>query len=201
MPEIRLPLPIYTSYPLELITARDGEEFSLVIGLDRGLVAQLKEKSLDESDIEIQSHTSDRKRFGEGSYEAWYAKERTPFALVEKKTGMLAALVWFGPKPLGRKSLKYLSEAELEKEGRQEKDAWHTVVYRSYPPFRGKGLMTNFLRRAMDVYLQHYPNVKLWAGMSGVNVASAGLVGKLGFKKDEKLVDTEANWFAMVKDN
>src|SRR3989344_5989002 len=163
MPEIRLPLPIYTSYPLELITARDGEEFSLVIGLDRGLVAQLKEKSLDESDIEIQSHTSDRKRFGEGSYEAWYAKERTPFALVEKKTGMLAALVWFGPKPLGRKSLKYLSEVELEKEGRQEKDAWHTVVYRSYPPFRGKGLMTNFLLRAMDVYLQHYPNVKLWA--------------------------------------
>ena len=130
MEKIQLPLPIYSSFPVGLVNAKDGEEFSVIVGLDKDLVAQLKEKSLDESDVEIQSHTSDRKRFGEGSYEEWYAKERTPFSLVEKKTGALAGLAWFGPKPLGRKSLKYLSESELEAENRQKKDDWHTMVYR-----------------------------------------------------------------------
>ncbi len=169
------------------------------MGLDKNLVEQLKKKSLDETDTDVQSHTSDRKRFGEGSYEEWYAKERTPFALTEEKTGVLAALAWFGPKPLGRKSLKYLSEAELAEEGRQKKSDWHTLVYRSYVPFRGKGLMTDFLKQVIAIYMEQYPNAKLWVGMNADNKASAALASKLGFEKAEELADTRSNWFAMVK--
>ena len=200
MNEFSLPLPIYQSVQVGELTSKDGSFFRIVAGLDKNLVGQLKVKSLDETDIDIQSHTSDRKRFGEGSYEEWHAKERTPFALVEDKTGTLAALAWIGPKPLGRKSLKYLSETELKEEANQKKGEWHTLVYRSYAPFRGKGLMTAFLIQVIGIYAQQYPTAKLWVGMSAENVASTALATKLGFKKEESLVDEKANWFAMTKE-
>lgn len=198
MTDLQLPLPIYTEIPIDTVLSKDGQEFTLTIGLDEEHIGQLKQYSLDETDAEIQSHTSDRQRFGEGSYEEWYAKERTPFALVHKETGALAALAWFGPKPLGRKSLRFLSEEELQKENIQEKGDWHTIVYRSYRPFRGRGIMRDFLQKALSVYLAHYPEAKLWAGVSTENAASAALAEKLGFKPD--FVDTEKRWMTMIKE-
>ena len=107
-----LPIPIYTSARIGSMRSRDGETFTMYAGLEIDQVAQLRAYSLDETDEEIQKNTSDRQRFGEGSYEKWYAKGRVPFALVHDATGTLAAITWFGPKPLGRKSLKHLSEEE-----------------------------------------------------------------------------------------
>lgn len=188
---------MYECIEVGTLKSKDGEEFTVLAGLDKGLVEQLKTKSLDEGDIELQKNTSDRKRFGEGSYEEWYSKERTPFALVDKSKA-LAAIAWFGPKPLGRKSLRYLSEAELAKEGAQDKTQWHTIVYRSYDPFRGRGLMTRFVQFALDTYRSAYPEAKFWAGMSTDNPASIGLASKLGFIVREDLADPEAHWMAMV---
>ena len=131
--------------------SRDGESFDIVIGLDRALIEQLIKYSLDEGDAELQKHTSDLKRFGEGSYEEWFSKGRTPYALVSHEN-VLAALAWFGPKPIGRKSLRYLSEAELKEEYSQPAGDAHTVVYRSYGPFRGKGLMTKFMQFAIVLF-------------------------------------------------
>lgn len=193
-----LPLPLYESHPLGSLRSKTDEEFGIVVGLDRGLVSQLKERSRDMSDVELQKNTSDFKRFGEGSYEDWYAKERTPYALVDKN-GALAVLAWLGPKPLGRKSLRYLSEDDLEKEGEQEKTPWHTVVYRSYEPFRGQGLVTPFLREVIADYKKRYPEAKLWAGISTDNKASIALAEKLGFKLDPECSDPEARWCAMVE--
>lgn len=192
-----LPVALYASFPIGVLQG-NGEEFSIQLGLDEGLVAQLKERSLDLSDTDIQNNTSDRARFGEGSYEEWYSKQRTPFVLVHQKTGALAALVWFGPKPLGRKSLKYLSTEEKKNELLQQEDTWHTLVYRSYSPHRGKGLMTTFVATCIEMYRALYPNAKLWVGLSGDNEASARLATKLGFTRREDLVDTEKNWFAMT---
>src|SRR5262245_1922191 len=101
-------LTIFESHTIGALESKTGIPFDVVIGLSRDLVEQLKVRSLDESDTELQQNTSDRKRFGGGSYEEWYAKERTPYALVDK-SGTLAAIAWYGPKPLGRKSLRYLS--------------------------------------------------------------------------------------------
>ena len=196
----KLPLPLYDSETVDEMTSKDGGRFHVVVGLNRELVELLKEKSLDVHDVAVQKFTSDKKRFGEGSYEEWYAKERTPFALIDSKTGALAAVAWIGPKPLGRKSLKYLSETELKEEAHQKKGEWHTLVYRSYAPFRGKGLMTAFLIQVIGIYAQQYPTAKLWVGMSAENVASTALATKLGFKKEESLVDEKANWFAMTKE-
>lgn len=176
----------------------DEGTFSIVAGLDEKLVADVKKKSLDLTDTDIQENTSDRKRFGEGSYEEWYSKNRTPFALVHEDTSALAALVWFGPKPLGRKSLKYLSEEERSTELQQNEDTWHTLVYRSYMPFRGKGLMSAFVRTCIQKYKETYPEAKLWVGVSGENVASIGLALKLGFTRREDLFDEEKNWVAMT---
>ncbi|MDP4114320.1 MAG: hypothetical protein Q8924_19655, partial [Bacillota bacterium] len=112
--ELRLPIPLYATFHIGNAIGRDGDGFMVFSGLDKNLVSQLKKYSLDEGDKELQENTSDKKRFGEGSYEEWYAKNRVPFALVNAKTGTLAALAWFGPSPLGQKSLKYLSEKEKE---------------------------------------------------------------------------------------
>src|SRR3989344_6681441 len=173
MENIRFPLPLYEFVRIGNLQSKDDVDFDIIAGLSKELVAELKKKSLDESDARLQKNTSDRLRFGEGSYEEWYAKKRTPFALIEHKTDALAALAWFGPKPLGRKSLKYLSETERQEESKQKEDAWHTIVYRSYPPFRGKGLMTPFVREVIRIYMEHYPEAKLWVGMNADNEASA----------------------------
>lgn len=178
------------------LTSRDGDEFSICIGADKETVEKLKAKSLDTSDIELQT-TSDRVRFGEGSYEEWYSKDRTPFALLSS-SGELAAFVWFGPKPLGRPSLKYLSPEERAKELDVKEDVWHTLVYRSYAPYRGKGLMTDFARFATEIYKEHFPHAKFWVGMSADNAASAALATKLGYKRRDDLFDSKKNWQAMT---
>ncbi len=195
--DVRFPLPLYASHKIGAIQSKDNQSFDVWAGLSREMAAELKERSLDTSDEELQKNTSDYKRFGEGSYEEWYSKERTPFALLDAH-GRLAALVWFGPKPLGRKSLKYLSEEELKKETKQEKGEWHTIVYRSYRPYRGKGLMTPFARFCIDAYRAQYPGVKLWAGLSTENEGSMALAQKLGFRTLPEYIDTEAKWTAMA---
>ena len=197
-----LPLPIYTSIPIGRAIGKTGEEFTVVIGLDKTIVRELKKLSLDSSDTDLQENTSDRERFGEGSYESWYKKGRVPFALIHTPSNHLAALVWFGPKPLGRKSLKHLSEAEKLREGQIDgstppADAWHTVTYRTYLPFRGQGLMKEFSRSTKEIYKRYNPNVKLWAGINAKNLGSVAIAEKLGLLKNETLSD-EA-WCAMTE--
>ncbi|HVM73318.1 MAG TPA: hypothetical protein VMU13_00335 [Candidatus Paceibacterota bacterium] len=194
-----LPIPIYTSTRIGSMRGKDGEQFVIVAGLDSDLVAQLKERSLDETDEEIQHNTSDRQRFGEGSYEEWYTKDRVPFALVEKTSGKLAGLAWFGPKPLGRKSLKHLSEEERTQDERtMDADNWHTIVYRSYRPFRGTGLMKPFVRFCMDTYCSIYPHANIWAGIYADNPASHALSEGLGFTVLETASDAASHETVMV---
>lgn len=191
-------LPLFSIQKLDTISSKDGEEFTIMLGLDEDLIAQLRAYSLDMSDTDLQANTSDFKRFGEGSYEEWYAKDRTPYALVDKK-GTLAALAWFGPKPLGRKSLRYLSPKEIAEESKQDVSDWHTIVYRSYQPYRGKGLMSPFMQYVITDYKKRYPHAKLWAGVSTKNEASIALAKRFGFVISEKHSDPEAEWCAMIE--
>ncbi len=196
MPE--LPIPIYTAVRMGTMRSRDGDLFEIKVGLDDSLVIQLKEKSLDVTDVEIQNNTSDRERFGEGSYQEWYEKGRVPFALIDA-AGNLAALAWFGPKPLGRKSLKHLTAVERAQDERQlDAGDWHTIVYRAYNPYRGKGLMKAFVKFAMDSYRAAYPHSKIWAGIYAENPASRGLVERLGFKECADLSDASSHETVMV---
>ena len=193
------PLSLFESRIIGTMKSEDGETFSITIGLNQEIVNQLKERSLDTTDEDLQKNTSDYQRFGTGSYEEWYAKDRTPFALVNQK-GSLAALAWFGPKPLGRKSLRHLSDVELKKENEQEKGVWHTIVYRSYAPYRGKKLMVPFMRFAIGEYKKQYPEAKLWAGVSTDNVGSLALAQRLGFKVDPASVDHASHWCALIEE-
>ena len=194
------PMPLGESVELAEATSTGGAVFLLREGLDASLIQQLKNYSFNVSDAELQ-RTSDFERFGKGSYEEWYgSKERTMFALVQKNTGTLAAIAWFGPKPLGRKSMKHLSEDErAEDERLMDADNWHTIVYRSYPPFRGTGIMKDFVRFCMDAYVRRHPDAKLWAGIYGANPASISLATGLGFTAHESSgSDTEET--IMVKE-
>lgn len=184
--EIHLPTLLYQAVPIAEATHNE-ETFLIVMGLDRDLVRQLKEYSLDESDTAIQEQTSDRKRFGEGSYEAWYAKNRVPIALVRAGTNTLAALLWFGPETF---------ENAPPLEGKKE---WHTLAYRSYAPYRGTGLMKDFARFALQTYRAFRPQVVLWAGIHADNAASAGLAGKLGFERFENTLGSPAQIIMVEK--
>ena len=192
-----LPVPMYETFSVEHFTSRTNDLFTVRIGLDRELVKQLKTFSLDTSDTDLQENTSDYERFGMGSFEEWYAKGRTPFALVHEKTGALAALVWFGPKPLGRKSLKHLSPEERARESEIQEHTWHTIVFRAYHPFRGQGIMKPFAHLAIQRYKKYFPHARIWAGINAANAGSIALAEKLGFVKDPTISDDA--WVAMIE--
>jgi RimJ/RimL family protein N-acetyltransferase len=200
--KLALPLGLYDSMPIADAVSKDGEHFVIVAGLDKHMASQLKHYSLSEDDAELSENTSDRKRFGEGSYEEWYAKDRTPFALVHGDSDSLIAVVWFGPKPLGAKSMKYLSDKERgeEKELAEKAGDWHTISYRSYNPYRGKGYMKSFVQFAIDTYLKSYPSAKLWAIFNLNNQASMGLAAKVGFKSRPDLERSEEHLAVMVRE-
>lgn len=194
------PLPIYKSRKIAEAVSKSGEIFSILAGLDKKLVLQLKNLSLDKKDKELQKNTGDRKRFGEGSYAEWYKKNRVPFALVHTVTNTLAALVWFGPKSLGQKSIRFFKNQKLEKKAVFARaDDWHTIAFRSYPPFRGKGLTKEFVAFCTYVYMKKFSNIKIWAGIDTYNAASEKLSLGLGFKTLERLSDRKAHWLVMVK--
>lgn len=192
-----LPLPLFSFSIIGEMSGKTGDVFDVVIGLSKEHVGQLKQYSLDMSDVDLQENTSDYARFGEGSYEEWYDKNRTPFALIHKKTNTLAALIWLGPKPLGRKSLKHLSpEERAEDERTMDSGNWHTIVFRAYNPYRGQGLMKEFARKVIEIYTHYYPEARIWAGINAKNTASIALSEKIGLRKDESVSDE--NWTTMI---
>jgi RimJ/RimL family protein N-acetyltransferase len=196
---LTLPLPVYAAVHIADAVSKSGDEFTMFAGLDARMVAQVRAHSLDETDQALQI-TSDRKRFGEGSYEDWYAKNRMPFALIHRPSGAVAAISWFGPKPLGRKPIKTLSAHEMAQDERQlDTGNWVTFTYRSYPPFRGKGLMKNFVRFTMDTYASHVPNAEFWGGLYADNAPSLALARELGFSINEAASDRTKNWLVVTK--
>ncbi len=191
-----LPIPIYSVVSIADAIGKDGEEFDVLVGLDKEHVAQLRECSLNEDDVELQKNTGDRNRFGLGSYKEWYEKNRTPFCLIHKRTNSLAALIWFGPKDLGQKSIKF--GKDKDKQGEKE-NVWHTISCRCYPTFRGTGLMTNFTKFAMEVYKKELPNIKFWSGVDARNEGIIKLLSNLGFQTDEASSDLAESWLVMTK--
>jgi len=186
-----LPPPLYVSHEIGTVTAKDGRTFNAVMGLPKELVEQLKERSLDLSDTELQENSSDYKRFGEGSYEEWYAKERTTFALVDPANGKLAAVGWLGPKPLGRDSAKHLSEDEQGVDERALASGdWHTISFRSYGEYRGVGLMKEFSKLVLDAYKKGYPNAKIWSITDRTNKGSTKLSESMGLIEHPESTDT-----------
>lgn len=169
-PELKnlsFPIPLFRSTHIADAVGRDGERFNILAGLTEALAGEVKRYSLDTKDREIQEQTSDYKRFGEGSYEEWYKKGRVPFALVHEAGGALAALAWFGP--------AVFDGAPPAPPGKK----WHTLAYRSYAPYRGKGLMKSFARFTTELYMKLEPSAVLWA--RAYPGASVALAEKLGF--------------------
>ncbi|MFA6256761.1 MAG: hypothetical protein WCT29_00415 [Candidatus Paceibacterota bacterium] len=195
-----LPLPIFKSLHIANAISKEGKEFDVLVGLDKKYVDQMRELSASEGDTDLQNFTGDRKRFVEGTYEYWYKKNRSIFALIHKQNDDLAAIIWFGPKPLGKKSPKFgINETEISEGERDMKSEWHTISFRSYPKYRGKGLMKSFSQFAIGLYKSHLPNAKLWTGTDDRNAAFIRLITDLGFSVDEESSDLGAHWLILKK--
>jgi RimJ/RimL family protein N-acetyltransferase len=198
--KLKFPLPLYESMPIAEAVTENGDSFVIVAGLDKHMAEQVKRYSLDENDADLQENTSDKKRFGEGSYEEWYSKGRVPFALIHEPSEAVTAIAWFGPKPVGSKSLRYLTPEEAEAEKKLTSDIWHTISYRCYNPFRGKGLMRDFVQFGIETYLSQYPDGKIWAIINVENPASMKLAEKLGFKPMPEASHPEEHLTVMVRE-
>lgn len=175
-----------------------AKEYRLYRGLSEEHVKQLQKYSVDLSDTELQNATSDYERFGCGSYEVWFLKGRTPYALVDSEFDALAAIIWFGPKTLGRPSLKHLSESDKAAELRHVHGDWHTSSYRAYGQYRGKGLMRTSVERAIKDYKVLFPHARLWLSIDSKNEASKKLAQKLGFIEDAELSDPSRHHYVYM---
>jgi GNAT superfamily N-acetyltransferase len=167
---LKFPLALFSVVEIGTLEGKDGTRFSIVAGLDKPRVAQLKQRSLDKSDSDLQNNTSDYKRFGEGSYESWYAKGRVPFVALDP-LGNLAAIIWFGP-----------DEPPALSNGYQypEKN-WDTIAFRSYAPYRGVGIMTPMSIFVVKTHREKFPERTLWLETNIDNEAGKHLYNKLGF--------------------
>jgi RimJ/RimL family protein N-acetyltransferase len=195
-----LPLPIYKSVRIADAIGRDGSEFEVWVGLSEKHVKELRELSADPSDEALQNFTGDRKRFVIGTYEYWYKNNRSIYALVHKRTDDLAAIIWLGPKPLGKKSMKFSDElVDKEHDPKRMESNWHTISIRSYPKYRGKGMMKGFVRFVMDNYKNHFPHAKIWAGMDDRNVAIVKLLEALDYKISHEFSDIPEHWLVMIR--
>ena len=190
------PIAIYQSMPIGDIDGRDGTHFILYAGMSKEHAAQLKVFSMDDTDVDLQNNTSDRKRFGEGSYEGWYAHNRTPFSVVDTATNKLAALIWFGPKAIGTKSMRNLSDDAQENVMDADTGTEHTIAYRSYPPYRGAGIMKKAVNEATEAYQAVFPEAVIWAIIDEKNESSMGFAGALGY---EVQGESEDGFVVMVR--
>ncbi len=176
-------LDIYETQKIGEIVRPDAS-YTMYTGLSNQHVNQLQAYSLDTTDTAL-SVTSDRVRFGEKPYEDWFNKGRTPYSLVDTATDALAGLVWFGPKALGEKSMKFQA-AGSENIAAAPNEVWHTLAYRAYIPYRGGKFMKEFFLEAMKHYRALNPEAKLWAIIDIENPASTRLAESCGF-----VIDTE----------
>ncbi len=158
---------LYESTLVASAQTLEGTLFSIRLGLSEELAAKLKARSLDESDGELMNNTSDRRRFGEGSYETWFGKGRVPFALVDQ-AGELAALIWYGAEMPP-------AEAGLPP-GR-----WDTIAFRAYLPYRGAGIMGDFTRFVLAWHVEHCIDAHLWLETDATNEAGIRLYERTGF--------------------
>lgn len=164
-----LPLPLYKRVFIGTLVMPDSTRLSIYLGADEDTAHQLREQALS-ADEELLTNTHDRARFGEGSYEDWYAKGRSPFSLVDD-VGNLAAFIWFGAEMPPKECAQGV-----------ESVLWDTVAFRSYPPYRGRGMMTPLACFVIETYERLMPGHHLWLAARTENIPALGLYGKLGFQ-------------------
>lgn len=174
--EMVLPLPIFKEIPIGEVQAADGEALNVTFGLSEKTVAEFKKRSCDQTDEELMRFTSDYKRMCLGSYEAWYAKERYPFALLNK-AGELAGIIWFGPKAFPDTTKAGLSTPQ------SPGNDWHTFAIRMYGAYRGKRLAFPFASFVFEAYTRFLPHHPVWLDTDAENAGAIRLYGKLGFKE------------------
>jgi FMN phosphatase YigB (HAD superfamily) len=183
MPE--LPLPLYSSTVIADCALADGEVLTISLGLDQTGVDAFKKRSCDESDEELMQFTSDHERICLGSYEAWYAKERYPFALMSGDE--LAGLIWFGPKEF---------PGVVDRAAPETAKPWHTFAIRTYMPYRGKRLAFPFSSFVFRMFDFLFPGSPVWLDTDKENTGAVKLYTKLGFKEYGQ---TESGRLVMVR--
>lgn len=127
-------------------------------GINKNQIRQLVLKT--NKDSEVKKFTHDSKRFkSERSFNLWLKNEKSIYTLTDKK-GILLGLIWFAKEKF--KNYKY------------------TIAIRTYPPIRGKGFATRFMKLA----IKDFDQKSIWLKASMKNYRAISLYKKIGFKED-----------------
>ncbi len=169
-----VPCGLYETLKICDLVDQHGNEYDVIIGLDRDLASQLQSYACDLSDGALQSNTSDHKRFCEADYEVDFAyKKRLYFALRDRVSGDLAAVTWFAPRSLPLEAYDAAAVGQL----------WQTVSFRSYGSYRGVGVMSRFAQSVFAFTDQILRYDKIWLRVKSDNQPAIALYKKLGFEK------------------
>jgi hypothetical protein len=101
------------------------------------------------------------------------AENQTAFSMVHKQTNALAAVILFAPEKL------MMSD-----------ENWHRLAWRSYTPFRRRGLTANFLKYAIEIYIKNFPFAKIWTRIPLDRPAKIKLLEELGFEAKSDIAET-----------
>lgn len=156
------------------------EWFELHLWLPNNLIEKLIEFSLDLNDKELQSWTSDLKRFSnKQKFISWYNdKDRYLFSLLSD-TQELAWIWWWRPCLLP--DIKEIIDNDLYKEILENKNSIHTSGIRIYPKFRWKWL-AKILLKSEDYYRKIFPNCYMSIDIESNNIPSQKASEKAWYK-------------------
>lgn len=142
------------------------KEYSMSSHLNEKQVYQLLEFS--RKDSLVKKFTSDAKRFKDRTaFNEWLDKTPDKFVFSDIK-GNLVALLWFSHKKMPINSFEGYD---------------YSLAIRVYGPARGKGLAEKFLKTALDLFKDQFPDKKIWLSTSFNNQAAIKIYEKVGFKK------------------
>jgi RimJ/RimL family protein N-acetyltransferase len=148
--------------------------FTIQYGLDEATITLLSARSTAyEADPDLFRFADDSIVFGtEDKVCAWHEEEgvpKFPFVCTANEGKELAAIIWYAQRnpPI---------ELPL-----RDKEGWDSISMRSYPPYRGKGLMVPFGKETLHWHHVHRPEQALWLKVDAESAPAQALYRKLGF--------------------
>lgn len=156
--------------------ARTESDLAFYYGLDASMAEALTARSADkEGDPGLFRYVDDGDAFSSPEACLAWAGGKDVFVCTTG-TGGLAALVWLTPKPLPITLPEGESLAEVAPE------AWDAMSFRSYPPYRGRGIMQPFGSEVVAWHDAYRSGRALWLQVDAEFTPAQVLYTELGFR-------------------
>jgi hypothetical protein len=172
--------------PVTIRSEKLGIDFDFHVGIGDKQVRQLIEYTQNDADAGIQNNTSDHHkadgqpgRFSSlAEYKKWLEKGRSIYTLMNRETGDLQGIVWFGKEDLPTNGNTFIPGFDASKYG-------VTYAIRTYGATRGAGVSIPFTRKSLDTFktseeYMSIPSSGIWLETDTDNKSGIAAYQKLG---------------------